>query len=114
MGASQGKSKKEQKEQARVWAENKDNEVATLYGENAKLMNEMRLLHVDFQAMKRTMDQQLAKHEAQLKKLEEQLEHQKAQTEAAKEDTAMLKQKLNHNFTSLQNPFEARSCVIFE
>ena len=58
MGASHGKSKKEQKEQARVWAENKDNEVATLYGENTKLMNDMRLLQVDIQTMKRTMEQQ--------------------------------------------------------
>ena len=100
MGASHGKSKKEQKEEARFWAETKDTEITTLYGENTKLVNEMRLLHVDIQTMKRTMDQQLAKHEVQLKKLEEQLEQQKAQTEAAKEETAMLKQKLKHIVTA--------------
>ena len=58
MGASQGKSKKEQKEEARQWAETKDTEITTLYGENTKLMNDVRLLQVDLQTMKRTMEQQ--------------------------------------------------------
>lgn len=58
MGASQGKSKKEQKEDALLWAETKDTEITTLYGENAKLINEMRLLQVDFQAMKQMIEQQ--------------------------------------------------------
>ena len=58
MGASHGKSKKEQKEEARQWAETKDTEITTLYGENTKLMNDMRLLQVDIQTMKRTMEQQ--------------------------------------------------------
>ena len=58
MGASQGKTKSELKEEARMWAENKDVEITTLYGENTKLANELRLLHVDIQAMKRTMEQQ--------------------------------------------------------
>jgi hypothetical protein len=58
MGASQGKSKKEQKEEARLWAHNKDVEMATLYGETTKLLNDMRLLQVDFQAMKRTIEEQ--------------------------------------------------------
>ena len=98
MGASQGKSKKEQKEEARRWAENKDNEVATLYGENTKLMNEMRLLQVDFQAMKRTMEQEYRQRQAeQLKTLqayEEALKQQKEETEAVKQEMADLKQKL--------------------
>ena len=58
MGASQGKSKKEQKEEARQWAETKDTEITTLYGKNTKLMNDVRLLQVDIQTMKRTMEQQ--------------------------------------------------------
>ena len=58
MGASHGKTKKQQKEEARQWAETKDTEIATLYGENTKLMNDMRLLQADIQTMKRTMEQQ--------------------------------------------------------
>lgn len=58
MGASQGKSKKEQKEEARLWAETKDIELATLYGENTKLVNDTRLLQADFQTMKQTMEHQ--------------------------------------------------------
>jgi hypothetical protein len=58
MGASQGKSKKQQKEEAHQRAETKDIELATLYGENTKLANEMRLLQVDFQAMKQMIEQQ--------------------------------------------------------
>jgi hypothetical protein len=58
MGASQGKTKNQQKEEARQWAETKDIEVVTLYGDNTKLMNELRILQAEFQAMKRTIDQQ--------------------------------------------------------
>jgi len=58
MGASQGKSKKQQKEEAQQRAETKDIELATLYGENTKRANEMRLLEVDFQAMKQMIEQQ--------------------------------------------------------
>ena len=58
MGASYGKSKKEQKEEAHQWAAIKDTEITTLYGENTKLTNEMHLLHVDFQAMKQMIEQQ--------------------------------------------------------
>jgi len=58
MGASHGKLKKEQKEEARQWAAIKDNEITNLYGENTKLTNEMHLLHVDFQAMKQMIEQQ--------------------------------------------------------
>jgi hypothetical protein len=58
MGASQGKSKKQQNEEARQWAAIKDNEITNLYGENTKLTNEMHLLQVDFQAMKQMVEQQ--------------------------------------------------------
>lgn len=58
MGASQGKSKKQQKEEARQWAAIKDNEITNLYGENTKLANEMHLLQVDFQTMKQMIEQQ--------------------------------------------------------
>ena len=58
MGASQGKSKKQQKEEARQWAAIKDNEITNLYGENTKLTNDMHLLRVDFHAMKQMIEQQ--------------------------------------------------------
>lgn len=86
MGASQGKSKKEQKEEARMWAAIKDNEVTNLYGENTKLTNEMRLLQVDFQAMKQMIEQQrfviehLARENGRmLKRLEEKEPEQEKQ-----------------------------------
>jgi len=104
MGASQGKSNMEQTEEARQWAENKDNEVATLYGENTKLMNEMRLLQADFQAMKRTMEQEFGQRQVeQLKTLqayEEALKQQKEETEAVKQEMADLKQKLREIATT--------------
>ena len=85
MGASQGKSKKEHKE-ARQWAAIKDNEVTNLYGENTKLTNEMRLLQVDFQAMKQMIEQQrfaiehLARENGRmLKRLEEKEPEQEKQ-----------------------------------
>ena len=58
MGALQGKSKKQQKEEARQWAAIKDNEITNLYGENTKLTNDMHLLRVDFHAMKQMIEQQ--------------------------------------------------------
>jgi hypothetical protein len=86
MGASQGKSKKEHKEEARQWAAIKDNEVTNLYGENTKLTNEMRLLQVDFQAMKQMIEQQrfviehLARENGRmLKRLEEKEPEQEKQ-----------------------------------
>ena len=86
MGASHGKSKKQQKEEARQWAAIKDNEVTNLYGENTKLTNEMRLLQVDFQAMKQMIEQQrfviehLARENGRmLKRLEEKEPEQEKQ-----------------------------------
>ena len=89
MGASQGKSKKEHKEEARQWAAIKDNEVTNLYGENTKLTNEMRLLQVDFQAMKQMIEQQrqqqliienMSKENADMsRRFEEKLEEQQQQ-----------------------------------
>jgi hypothetical protein len=83
MGASHGKTKKQQKEEARQWAETKDIEVVTLYGENTKLMNELRILQAEFQAMKRTMEQQqriienMSKENAAMsRRFEEKLEEQ--------------------------------------
>jgi hypothetical protein len=95
MGASQGKSNMEQTEEARRWAENKDNEVATLYGENIKLTNEMRLLQAEFQAMKLTMEQEFGQRQAeQLKTLqayEESLKRLLEETEAVKQEMMKLK-----------------------
>jgi hypothetical protein len=58
MGASQGKTNQEQKEEARLWADAKDIQILTLCEENTKLINEIHLLQADFQAMKRTIEQQ--------------------------------------------------------
>ena len=83
MGAAHGKTKEEQKQDARIWAENKDNEIITLYGENAKLTNEIRLLQVDLQAMKQSMKQQqlvtenaFKENAAMCRRFEEKLEEQ--------------------------------------
>jgi hypothetical protein len=83
MGASHGKTKKQQKEEARQWAETKDTEITTLYGENTKLINDMRLLQADIQTMKRTMEQQqriietMSKENAAMsRRFEEKLEEQ--------------------------------------
>jgi len=95
MGASQGKSNMEQTEEARRWAENKDNEVATLYGENIKLTNEMRLLQAEVQAMKLTMEQDFRQRQAeQLKTVqayEESLKRLLEETEAVKQEMMKLK-----------------------
>jgi hypothetical protein len=95
MGASQGKSNMEQTEEARRWAENKDNEVATLYGENIKLTNEMRLLQAEVQAMKLTMEQDFRQRQAeQLKTLqvyEASLKQLLEETEAVKQEMMKLK-----------------------
>jgi len=94
MGASHGKSKQEQKEEARLWAETKDIELATLYGEHTKLLNEMRLLQLDFQAMKRTMEQEVAQCQAQQLRAVEELNQQKAETEAVKQALETFKQNM--------------------
>ena len=94
MGASYGKSKQEQKEEARLWAETKDIELATLYGQHTKLLNEMRLLQADFQAMKRTMEQELTQGQAQQLKTDEELKQQKAETEAVKQALETYKQNM--------------------
>ena len=83
MGAGHGKTKEEQKQDARIWAENKDNEIITLYGENAKLTNEIRLLQVDLQAMNQSMKQHqlvtenvFKENAAMCRRFEEKLEEQ--------------------------------------
>jgi len=101
MGASQGKSKKEQKEEALLWAETKDTEITTLYGENTKLINEMRLFQVDFQAMKGTIEQQqrilenMSKENAEMsRRFEEKLEEQQRIVEnMSKENAANCERK---------------------
>jgi len=65
MGASHGKTKKEQKEEARAWANTKDIEVATLCGENTQLRNQLMMMQVDMQAIRDVLKgQQLALNES--------------------------------------------------
>lgn len=52
MGASQGKSKKEQKEEAREWARTKENEVAELYTQNTELRNQILMMQEDMRALR--------------------------------------------------------------
>ena len=52
MGASQGKSKKEQKEEARDWARTKENEVAELYAQNTELRNQILMMQEDMRALR--------------------------------------------------------------
>jgi hypothetical protein len=52
MGASQGKSKQEQKEEARVWARTKENEVAELYAQNTELRNQILMMQEDMRALR--------------------------------------------------------------
>lgn len=52
MGATQGKSKKEQKEEAREWARTKENEVAELYAQNTELRNQILMMQEDMRALR--------------------------------------------------------------
>ena len=52
MGASQGKSKKEQKEEAREWARTKENEIAQLYAQNTELRNQIMMMQEDMRALR--------------------------------------------------------------
>jgi hypothetical protein len=52
MGASQGKSKKELKEEAREWAITKENEVAELYAQNTELRNQILMMQEDMRALR--------------------------------------------------------------
>ena len=52
MGASQGKSKKEQKEEAREWARTKESEVAELYTQNTELRNQILMMQEDMRALR--------------------------------------------------------------
>ena len=52
MGASQGKSKKEMKEEAREWAITKENEVAELYAQNTELRNQILMMQEDMRALR--------------------------------------------------------------
>jgi hypothetical protein len=94
MGASQGKSKKELNDEAREWARTKEIEVATLYGENAKLLNEFRLLQADFQEMKRMMEQEFKQSQVQRLKADDELKQQKSETEAVKQAFETFKQNM--------------------
>jgi hypothetical protein len=72
----------------------KENEVVTLYGEHTKLLNEIRMLQADLQAMKRTMEQEFAQSQAQQLKAVEELKQQKSETEAVKQSFETFKQNM--------------------
>jgi hypothetical protein len=94
MGASQGKSKKELKDEAREWAQTKEIEVATLYGEHSKLLNEFRLLQADFQEMKRMMEQEFKQSQVQQMNADDELKQQKSEMEAVKQAFETFKQNM--------------------
>jgi len=52
MGASQGKSKKEQKEEAIEWARTKESEVAELYAQNTELRNQILMMQEDMRVLR--------------------------------------------------------------
>ena len=87
MGASQGTTKKEQKEEARVWADTKDIEIDTLCGENAKLWNQMRMIQQTIEQQQRDIET-LTKKAHQVEN--EQQQQQQQQQCHAEEQNAMI------------------------
>jgi len=94
MGATQGKSKQQQKEEARIWAHAKDIEITTLYEENKIIVNEMRILESDFKTMKRMIEEELAEYHLLQSRSIEDIIQQRAETEAVKQELETLKQNL--------------------
>jgi hypothetical protein len=122
MGASHGKTKKQQKEEARQWAETKDTEITTLYGENTKLINDMRLLQADIQTMKRTMEQQqhiietLTKENASMyRRFEEKLEEQQQRIiENMSNENAAMSRRLDECCPTTQEAHDAELQRMFD
>jgi len=73
MGATQGKSKKEQKEEAREWARTKENEVAELYAQNMELRNQMLMMQEDMRALRDMLKGQQSALNESVKQIEERM-----------------------------------------
>ena len=73
MGATQGKSKKEQKEAAREWAMTKENEVAELYAQNTELRNQILMMHEDIRALRDMLKGQQSALNESVKQMEERM-----------------------------------------
>lgn len=73
MGATQGKSKKEQKEAAREWAMTKENEVAELYAQNTELRNQILMMHEDMRALRDMLKGQQSALNESVKQMEERM-----------------------------------------
>ena len=56
MGASQGTTNHEQKEEALAWTDAKDTEIATLYEENAKLVNQLHMIQQTMEQQQRAIE----------------------------------------------------------
>jgi hypothetical protein len=73
MGATQGKSKKEQKEAAREWAQTKENEVAELYAQNTELRNQILMMQEDMRALRDMLKGQQSALNESVKQMEERM-----------------------------------------
>jgi DNA repair exonuclease SbcCD ATPase subunit len=73
MGATQGKSKKEQKEEAREWARTKENEVAELYAQNTELRNQILMMQEDMRALRDMLKGQQSALNESVKQMEERM-----------------------------------------
>jgi hypothetical protein len=73
MGATQGKSKKEQKEEAREWARTKENEVAELYAQNMELRNQILMMQEDMRALRDMLKGQQSALNESVKQMEERM-----------------------------------------
>jgi hypothetical protein len=73
MGATQGKSKKEQKEAAREWAMTKENEVAELYAQNTELRNQILMMQEDMRALRDMLKGQQSALNESVKQIEERM-----------------------------------------
>jgi hypothetical protein len=73
MGATQGKSKKEQKEEAREWARTKENEVTELYAQNTELRNQILMMQEDMRALRDMLKGQQSALNESVKQMEERM-----------------------------------------
>jgi hypothetical protein len=94
MGASQGKSKKELKEEAREWAITKENEVAELYAQNTELRNQILMMQEDMRALRDMLKGQQSALNESVKQVNEELKQQKSETEAVKQAFETFKQNM--------------------
>lgn len=73
MGATHGKSKKEQKEEAREWAMTKDKEVAQLYAQNTELRNHIMMMQEEMRILRDMLKQQQSSLNDSVKQVNERM-----------------------------------------